>query len=167
MTRPPSQEPQRPKGLFDPVKNLMRGKSSASRILEVSSPNPQPSCAPILPTVESPYPLRYDSVAWAYCDTSNRTTTQRMEAPLHGDNDINTIDSLISTQNNAEPPGEKRFSLMSLDVTPNADTEQQEPRSTHASLIGSEIAIMLFDPTSVSDEGYRFFLEEYVSPENL
>jgi hypothetical protein len=90
-----------------------------------------------------------------------------METQLHGDNDINTIDSLRFTQNNAEPPGEKRFSLMSLDVKLITDTEQQQPRSTLAGLVGSETAVTFFDPTSVSDEGYRSLLEECVGPENL
>jgi hypothetical protein len=87
-----------------------------------------------------------------------------METALHGDNDINTIDSLRFTQNNAEPPGEKRFSLMSLDVKPSSDTEQQQPRSTSTGLVGSETAVPFFDPPSVSDEGYRSFFEAVCGP---
>ena len=89
-----------------------------------------------------------------------------METQLHGDNDINTIDSLRFTQNNAEPPGEKRFSLMSLDVKLITDTEQQQPRSNPAGLVGSE-AVTFLDTTSVSDESYRSFWEECVGLENL
>jgi hypothetical protein len=57
---------------------------------------------------------------------------------------------------------------MSLDVKLITDTEQQQPRSTPAGLVGSETAVTYFDPTSVfDDEGYRSFLGECVDPENL
>jgi hypothetical protein len=146
ITPRPLQEPQRLKGLFSPVKNLMRSKSNASRIQEVSSPNLQPSCPPILPTqqpqVTPGFPLRQDPLAWISYETSSRTTTQKNETPLHG---------------------EKRSSLMSLDMTRPTDTEQQQPRSTPAGLVGSETAVTFFDLTSIYDDGgYSFIFDEYM-----
>jgi len=154
-TRSPLREPQKPKGLFGPVRNLIRGKSNASRSREVSSPNLQPPCPPFLPTQEPQvmfgYPLRYDSVAWTSYEARNRTTTQRNETPLHGDNDFSTVDSL-GIESIAKSLEEKRFSLMSLDVKLDTDTEHEQPRSTPAAT--------LLDPTFPPDDGYNSLFDE-------
>jgi len=157
----PLRTPQKPKGLFGPVKNLIRGKSNASRSQGVSSANLQPSCPPFLPTPDPQvmfgHPLRYDSVARTSYEARSRTTTQRTETPLHGDNDVIIMDS-VGTENFAKSPEEKRFSLMSLDIKLDTNTEQGQSRPTPAAAFLS--------PTSVPDDGFNSFFYEYVDPDN-
>ena len=57
---------------------------------------------------------------------------------------------------------------MSVDMKPITDTEQQQPHSTPAGLVGSETSVTSFNPASVSDEQrYHSFFDEYVNPENF